>query len=73
MPGAKIAPTFGSGVRSSGQRSFALREPLGNSLDGGGEVAGFAKPEEEACDAKLSRAASAWPIAERLHVAITSI
>ena len=38
---------------AGGQRALALREPLGDGLDGGREVAGFAKAEAEARNAEL--------------------
>ena len=38
---------------AGGQRALALRKPLGDGLDGGGKVSGFAEAEEEARDAEF--------------------
>src|SRR5512133_470517 len=43
-------PDIGSGVEESGgEGPLFLRKPFGDGFDGGGEVSGFSKPEQEAC------------------------
>ena len=74
ISGATMAPTLEPELKMpvANARSRA-REPLGDGLDRGREIAGFAEAEREARDREArDAAASAWLIAARLHTPIAS-
>jgi len=74
IAGARIAPTFAPELKMPVASERSPSETIRHGLDRGGKVARFAKSEKEPRKTKLQHVlASACPIAERLHTAITSM